>query len=60
MKNPALVWMNFLKDGVNNGDPTAIGVVVAFIVVLFTIGNFKLDRFAQRSSVQSLKCEAYV
>ena len=41
--NPVFFWLFFLKDGIYNGDPTAIGIFVALVVVLFTIGNFCLS-----------------
>ena len=37
--NPVLVWLNFIKNGVNSGDPVALGILVAVAVVFLTIGN---------------------
>ena len=48
--NPVLVWMNFIKEGVNNGDPTVLGILMAVAVVFLTIGKEINNDFGSVSS----------
>lgn len=38
--NHVSVWMNFLKNAVNEGDLSAIGILVALVLVFITICKF--------------------
>ena len=34
--NHVVVWMNFLKDAINEGDPTVLGVLTAVVILVIT------------------------